>query len=106
DEETTLDEEEDDHSYPASGVHTPMPYDEADPLLSQLEGPRSSLGFVAASLALIAAAIGGVAFFAMGGHASNANADENAVTATTPATLTSAVAPASTPRSETITPPT
>lgn len=100
-EEPTLDEDE---SYPA--VHTPVPaYEEIDPLMSQLESSRSNLGFVGVSLALIAAAIGGVAFFAMGGHAStnNANADETSVTASAPATLTSAVAPP-TPAPESVTP--
>jgi serine/threonine-protein kinase len=94
-EETTLDEEE---SIPA--VHTPVPsHEEIDPLLSQLQSKRNNGAFVAASLGLIAAAIAGVAFFAMGGNAStpNASADEGAVTAAAPATLTSATAPPSQP---------
>lgn len=70
-EEMTLDDAvEEDDSIPA--VHTPVPpCDRTDPLMPQLEARRSSAGFVVASLALLAAAIGGVAFFAMGGHASS-----------------------------------
>ena len=95
-EETTLDEDlagQNDESIPA--VHTPVPaYDETDALMSQLQGKRSNAGFVIASLALIAAAVGGVAFFAMGGHATaDAHADEAAAPAAQPPTLTSAAAP-------------
>jgi serine/threonine-protein kinase len=54
-----------DHSYPA--VHTPLP--EIDPLLEQLVSRRSSAGFWVASAALVAAAIGTVAFLANGSAA-------------------------------------
>lgn len=77
-----------DHSYPA--VHTTTHYED-EALITQLSQKKSSLGFVLASIALIAVAIGGVAFFAMGGHAT-ANTDDTATS--NAASLTSAAAPA------------
>lgn len=87
-EEPTVDEE-DDQSYPA--VHTPVPNPE-EGLVSQLDGGRDRAGFVVATLALLAAAIGGVAFLAMGGAGTSDL--EMTTAAAAPPTLTSATLPA------------